>query len=314
VSRSSREGAVSSGNGGAAAADSAASNSWVAAMPAVFVLIWATGFIVARYGMPHAPPFTFLAWRFGLSALCFALWVAWSRPAWPQGRAQWAHLAVVGLLMHGGYLGGVWAAVKGGAPAGVVALVVGLRPVLTAVWVSMVGERASGEAALKPWQWAGLVLGFLGLALVLWPKLSVGIVSLQSLLLAVFALLSITAGTLYQKRHVQPCDARTANTVQLLAGLGLMLVLASFESETMRWHPELIGALAWSVLVLTLAGSSMLYLLIQRGAATQVTSLFYLVPPTTAVMAWLLFGERMAPVSMLGLGLAALGVALVVRR
>lgn len=280
----------------------------VRAMPAVFVLIWSTGFIVARYGMPHAPPMGFLAWRYALSIAAFALWIALARPAWPRDRAQWWHLAVTGVLMHGGYLGGVWAAVKAGISAGTVALIVGLQPVLTALWVSAAGS----ERRVTPRQWLGLLLGLVGLLLVLWRKLGVGEVTALNLALSVAALASITAGTLYQKRFVAPCDVRTANTVQLLAAFAVTAPLALAETEPIRLHPELVGAMAWSVLALTLGGSSLLYLLIARGAATKVTSLFYLVPPCTAVMAWLLFGEALSTPVVAGLGLTALGVWLVV--
>lgn len=291
------------------AAAANAETPFVRAMPAVFVLIWSTGFIVARYGMPHAPPLTFLAWRYALSVAAFALWIAIARPAWPRDRAQWLHLAVTGVLMHGGYLGGVWAAVKAGISAGTVALIVGLQPVLTAVWVSATGT----EQRIAPRQWAGLLLGLAGLVLVVWRKLDVGEVMALNLALSVLALASITAGTLYQKRFVAPCDVRTANTVQLLAALAVTAPLAALESEPMRLHPELIGAMAWSVLVLTLGGSSLLYLLIARGAATRVTSLLYLVPPCTAVLAWLLFDEALSALVIAGLALTALGVWLVVR-
>jgi drug/metabolite transporter (DMT)-like permease len=291
------------------AAEAAHAARLIAAMPWVFVLIWSTGFVVARYGMPHAPPMTFLAWRFGLSVLAFAAWIAWSRPAWPSGGRAWWHLIVTGVLMHGGYLGCVWAAIKAGAPAGTVALIVGLQPVLTALWVSWAGS----EAALRRLQWFGLWLGLVGLVLVVWRKLGGGDLTVATLGLTVTALVSITAGTLYQKRFVEPCDVRTANAVQLGAAFAVALPLALLETETLRWHPELIGALAWSVLVLTLGGSSMLYLLIQRGAATRVTSLFYLVPPCTAVLAWILFDERLTPLAVVGLVLTAIGVALVVR-
>jgi drug/metabolite transporter (DMT)-like permease len=282
-------------------------------MPAVFVLIWSTGFIVARYGMPHAPPLGFLALRFGLSAACFALWLTGSRVPWPQGRSQWLHLAVTGVLLHAGYLGGVWVAVKLGLGAGLAALVVGLQPVLTALWLA---SRSSDDRA-SGWQWAGLGLGLLGLVLVVWHKLGVGEAGLVSLLCAVLALVSITAGTLYQKRWVAPCDVRSANCVQLLAALLATLPLAVVEAFTplagWRWNAELAGALAWSVLVLTLGGSSLLYLLIQRGAATRVTSLMYLVPPCTALLAWFLFGESLGPLVVLGLLLSAAGVALVAK-
>jgi drug/metabolite transporter (DMT)-like permease len=279
----------------------------VAAMPAVFVLIWSTGFIVARYGMPHSPPFKFLAVRYLFSVLCFALWAFAARAVWPKGRSQVMHLGVTGMLMHAGYLGGVWAAVKDGMGAGLAALLVGLQPVLTAVWVSARGGDVRGR------QWAGLALGLAGLVLVVWQKLGLGEVNAVNLLFAFGALLSITAGTLYQKRFVQPCDVRTASLVQLTAALIITLPVALAEAEVMRWNGQLAGAMAWSVLALTLGGSSLLYLLIQRGAATAVTSLLYLVPPTTALMAWMLFGEPITVPTIAGMALTAAGVALVVR-
>jgi drug/metabolite transporter (DMT)-like permease len=278
-------------------------------MPTLFVLIWSTGFVVARYGMPHAPPLGFLTLRYALSVLAFGVWIALSRAAWPAGRAQWLHLAVAGLLIHAGYLGGVWAAVKGGIGAGTVALIVGLQPVLTAVWLSLAG----GSHTISRRQWLGLALGFGGLLLVVGHKLGAGEATAFNFGLAVFALLSITVGTLYQKRFVAPCDVRTANAVQIGAALLVTAPLAALEGGAWTTHPELVGAMAWSVLVLTLGGSSMLYLLIQRGAAAKVTSLLYLVPPCTALMAWLLFGEPLSGQVLAGIGVTAMGVALVVR-
>jgi drug/metabolite transporter (DMT)-like permease len=241
------------------------------------------------------------------------VWIALSRAAWPRGRAQWLHLAVSGVLMHAGYLGGVWAAVKSGMGAGTIALLVGLQPVLTAVWVSATSTSSDGESRVSSRQWLGLVLGLSGLLLVVWRKLGAGELTAWNLSLAAFSLLCITAGTLYQKRFVAPCDVRTANTVQLLAALAVSLPIALLEREPIVFHPHLIGAMAWSVVGLTLGGSSLLYLLIQRGAATRVTSLLYLVPPTTALMAWALFGESITPAMVLGMALTAVGVALVVR-
>jgi len=279
------------------------------AMPWVFVLIWSTGFVVARLGMPHAPPLGFLSVRYALSVACFALWIALARAALPP-RAQWIHLGVSGVLMHAGYLGGVWSAVKAGMGAGTVALLVGLQPVLTAIWLS---ATAGGQARVSARQWLGLLLGLVGLVLVVWRKLGVGEVTPANLLLATGALLSITAGTLYQKRFVRVADVRAASVVQLLAALAVSAPLAVLETEPMRWHPEMLAAMAWSVLALTLGGSSLLYLLIQRGAATQVTSLLYLVPPCTAGMARLLFGEAFTAPMLLGMLLTVAGVALVVR-
>jgi drug/metabolite transporter (DMT)-like permease len=282
----------------------------VRAMPAVFVLIWSTGFVVARYGMPHAPPLGFLAVRFALSVLATVVWILLSRAPWPSSRAQWGHLAVVGVLLHAGYLGGVWAAVKGGLGAGMAALIVGLQPLLTAGWVSASGQGPRVSVR----QWWGLALGLGGLVLVVWHKLGVGEAPAATVGLAGFALASITAGTLYQKRWVAPCDVRTANTVQLMAAFAVTAPLAWLESGAIDWrHPHFVGAMVWSVLVLTLGGSSLLYLLIQRGAATRVSSLMYLVPPCTALLAALLFGESLGLLVLAGLVLTALGVAWVVR-
>ena len=278
-------------------------------MPGVFVLIWSTGFVVARFGMPHAPPMRFLAWRFALSAVAFAVWVLLSRAAWPKGRQQWLHLAVVGVLMHAAYLGGVWSAVKLGIGAGTTALIVGLQPVLTALWVSASGQ----EHRIAARQWLGLGLGLAGLVLVVWNKLGHGEVTAHNLALCLMALLAITIGTLYQKRFVAPCDVRSASLVQLLAAFVVVLPLALLETEPIDATPALLGAMAWSVLVLTLGGSSLLYLMVQRGAATRVTSLMYLVPPCTALLAWLLFDELLTALVLAGLALTALGVGLVVR-
>lgn len=280
----------------------------IRAMPLVFVLIWSTGFIVARYGMPLAPPMTFLALRYTFSILCFLPWIVLARVAWPRTRAQWLHLSVTGILMHGGYLGGVWVAVKAGMGSGLVALIVGLQPVLTAFWLSSTGGHVTRR------QWLGLALGFAGLVLVVSQKFGAGgEADAFNLTCALFALLSITAGTLYQKRHVESCDVRSANTVQLMAALVVTLPFALFETEAIQWTSEFIAAMAWSVLALTIGGSSLLYILIQRGAATAVTSLLYLVPPTTALMAWVLFSEPITMVTLLGTALTAFGVSLVVR-
>jgi len=283
--------------------------SLLAAMPWVFVAVWSTGFVVARLAMPHAPPLSFLCWRYAFSLLAFGLWIRVAGVAWPQGRAQWGHLALSGVLMHAGYLGGVWAAVRAGIPAGTVALIVGLQPVLTAIWLSATGGRVTRR------QWAGLVLGFAGLVMVVSRKFGQGgEANWLNLSFAIAALLSITLGTLYQKRFVAPCDVRSANAVQLSAALLLTLPLALLETEAMRWNAELRWAMAWSVLALTLGGSSLLYLLIQRAAATSVTSLMYLVPPVTALIAWLLFAEPITALTVAGTALTAVGVALVVRQ
>ncbi|MBH2020601.1 MAG: DMT family transporter [Burkholderiales bacterium] len=288
-------------------------------MPAVFVLIWSTGFIVAKFGLPYAPPLTFLVLRYTFSIACFLVWIRFSRARWPQGRQQWLHLALTGVLMHAGYLGGVWVAVKGGMGSGLAALIVGLQPVLTALWLSWAGSPGSSsplaaQAQVTPRQWVGLALGLGGLLLVVARKFGSGSeVTALTLGCAVFALFCITVGTLYQKHFVQPTDVRSANAIQLAAALLVTLPFSLMETEAIVWNAEFMGAMAWSVLALTLGGSSLLYLLIQRGAATSVTSLLYLVPPTTALMAWALFGETITLATVAGTALTALGVSLVVR-
>ena len=296
---------------------SSPSSALIRAMPAVFVLIWSTGFIVAKFGLPYAPPLTFLVMRYALSIVCFLIWIRFTRARWPSGRQQWLHLGATGVLMHAGYLGGVWVAVKGGMGSGLTALIVGLQPVLTALWLSWAGASDPSNPArvqVTPRQWVGLALGLGGLLLVVARKFGTGSeVTALTLGCAVFALFSITVGTLYQKHFVQPTDVRSANAIQLAAALLVTLPFAFMETEAIVWNPQFMGSMAWSVLALTLGGSSLLYLLIQRGAATSVTSLLYLVPPTTAVMAWLLFGEAITLATVVGTAITALGVSLVVR-
>jgi len=291
------------------------SAAWVRAMPAVFVLIWSTGFIVARYGMPNAPPFSFLWLRYAFSIACFVIWIKISKVRWPQSRFEWFHLSVTGVLMHAGYLGGVWAAVKAGMGSGLSALIVGLQPVLTAIWLSSRDNTAENKVSRR--QWMGLLLGFFGLLLVVWHKLTEGSaldhVNPLNLSFAIMALLSITLGTLYQKSFVKPCDVRSANTVQLMAALIVTSPLAMLETEAVQLNAEFMGAMAWSVLGLTLGGSSLLYMLIQKGAAASVTSLMYLVPPSTALLAWFLFDEPMTAFTLVGMALTAWGVSWVVR-
>ena len=277
-------------------------------MPIVFVLIWSTGFIVARYGMPYAPPFHFLAWRYLFSITCFLFWIYFAKVAWPTHSRQWFHLAVTGALMHAGYLGGVWSAVKLGMGAGLTSLIVGFQPVLTGIWLSSTGGKVTKR------QWLGLILGFVGLMLVVSKKIESSLeVTPWSLVCILTALASITIGTLYQKKFVQPCDVRSANTVQLISALLLTAPLAFLEAGDMQWNLQLWGSMAWSVLGLTLGGSSLLYMLIQRGAAASVTSLMYLVPPTTALLAWILFDEVITALTLIGIALTAVGVSLVVR-
>lgn len=280
---------------------------WLRAMPGIFVLIWSTGFVSAKLAMPHAAPFSFLCARYAATIVCFMLWISWARPAWPQGRSQWLHLGITGILMHAGYLGGVWAAIKLGMSAGLSALIVSLQPIITAIWLSSQGSRVTKR------QWLGLALGLVGLAFVLSDKLGTVEVTLVPMLWVLLALASITIGTLYQKAWVKPCDVRTANTVQMIGALAVSLPLALIEPHHITWNLETITALTWAVLGLSMGASSLMYMMIQRGAVSRVTALLYLVPPTTAVIAWLMFGERITALMLLGMLIAAYAVYLVLK-
>ena len=281
-----------------------------AAVPALFVLMWATGFTGARLGLPYAPPITLLFLRFAIVvAIVLPVSLA-TRAPWPQGWRLRGHVAVVGLLMHSAYLGGVYCAIKAGVPSGVSALIVGLQPLLTAAVVGpLLGEKVT------PLQWLGLAIGLAGVALVLVEKLHFDSAQGWGVVLAFLGLLSITAATLYQKRFCGNVDLRTGAVIQYsAASLALLPLALALGWGPIEWSGDLIFALAWLVVVLSLGAVSILYLLIRKGAASRVTSLFYLTPPVAALLGWVLFDERLGPPALLGMGLAALGVALVMRR
>jgi drug/metabolite transporter (DMT)-like permease len=285
---------------------------WIAAMPLVFVVIWSTGFVVAKFGLPYAPPLTFLILRFiGVLAILLPL-VLIMRAPWPSGRI--AHIAVAGVLVQAGYLAGVWCAIKLGMPAGLSALIVGMQPVLTAFAAPLIGETVRGR------QWVGLVLGLCGVALVVANKITLIGLSWESISLCLMALFSITIGTLYQKRYCAYFDLRTGTLIQFAASLLVLLPFAVvFERftpalETVQWTPSFIGAILWAIFGLSIGAIFLLFALIRKSAATQVTSLLYLTPPTTALMAWLMFGEAFSMVGIIGMMLAVIGVAFVVRK
>ncbi len=291
---------------------STSSGLWIRAMPFVFVLIWSTGFIVAKFGLPYAPPLTFLTLRY-IGVLVALLPVVWLvRAPWPHGQVR--HIAISGILIHGGYLAGVWCAIKAGMPAGLAALMVGLQPVLTAFAAPLIGE------AVRARQWVGLVLGISGVALVVSSKISMIGLTMPTILQALMALLSITAGTLYQKRFSPRFDLRIGTAIQFFACLVVTLPFAvvlegltpSFDA--VQWTPQFIGALLWAVLALSIGAVFLLFALIRKSAATEVTSLLYLTPPTTALMAWLMFGEVFSLTGALGMLLAITGVAFVVKK
>ena len=280
--------------------------------PALFVLLWSTGFVGAKYGLPYAEPFTLLSLRMVLAAVLLAGLAALVGSERLSRTSSW-HAAVVGTFLHAGYLGGVFYAISIGTPAGVAAVVVSLQPVLTAVLAArLLAERLVAR------QWLGLLLGVAGVALVVGPGLTAsasarGSLPLAGLLACVVALASGTTATLYQKRHGDDIPLLPGTAVQYAAAAGVLLVLATAtESMTLRWTPQLLAALVWLVLVLSLGAVLLLLLLLRRGSASSVSSLLYLVPPAVAVEAYVMFDERLVPLSVLGVVVAAAGVALVV--
>lgn len=281
-------------------------------MPLFFVLLWSSGFIVAKFGLPYAPPLTFLLMRF-LGVLVFLVpAVLLLRAPWPRGKV-W-QVALAGVLVQAGYLIGVWCAIKLGMPAGLSALIVGMQPILTAFAAPLIGEK------VLPRQWLGLLFGIGGVALVVAAKIKLTGLSAEAIALCVLALLSITAGTMYQKRHCPQFDLRTGTVIQFAASTVVVLPLAIlFEGWTpdfaaVRWTPQFIGALLWSVMGLSIGAIFVLFALIRRSDATQVTSLMYLTPPTTAIMAWLMFGEVFNLLGVAGMVLAVTGVFFVVSK
>jgi drug/metabolite transporter (DMT)-like permease len=281
----------------------------VAVMPAIFVLLWSTGFIGAKLGLPAAPPFTFLLLRFIVVGSTLAAAAFFLRSPWPRRGAEIGRIALVGLLIHGAYLGGVFFAIAQGVPAGVAALMVSLQPLATALLSGpYLGERLSGR------QWLGLVLGFAGVVLVVVDKLAWREGDLAGVLGAMVALAGITAGTLYQKRHSTGMNLVTGSCVQFAAAGIAVLPLALFvETRPVEWTHSFVFALLWLSFVLSIGAMTLFHLLIRRGAAARVASLFYLTPAVTAVLAWLLFGETLSALAIGGMIVATLGVALVTR-
>ena len=271
----------------------------------ILVLIWSTGFVIARLSMPYVEPATFLFWRFlGVLLAMAVLNFVW-RIEWPKW-SQMKHIAVAGILLQFGYLLGVWIAVRLGMTAGLVAIIVGLQPIITAWFAAWVSEKVSLR------QWIGLGFGFAGVALVVLEKISFAHIPVLSYVLAFAALLSITFGTLYQKKYCPVFDLRAGSSIQF--GASAILCFACmyfFESGVMVWNAPVIGALLWAIFPLSIGSISLLFMMIRQGAATKVTSLLYLTPPSTALMAWILFDEPFNLMMAAGLALTMTGVVLV---
>ena len=286
----------------------------LAAMPGIFVLLWSTGFIGAKFGLPYAEPFTFLFIRFALTLMLLIPLTWLMRISWPSSPRLWKHIAVSGLLVHGTYLGGVFYGIYLGMPAGLAALLVGLQPLLTAACAGpLLGERLTKQ------QWLGLLLGLIGISLVLGSKLELGSTLFSgfgagALISVMAALAGISLGTLYQKRYCTSMPLLSGAVIQYIAagvllGFGALL----FESREVEWSMTFILTLGWLVLILSIAAILLLMALIKKGEASRVASLFYLVPPVTALQAWWLFDERLPLLGLAGMVIAIIGVVMVVR-
>ncbi|WP_437321847.1 DMT family transporter [Sorangium sp. So ce385] len=276
--------------------------------PPLFVVIWSTGFIVARLVAPHAEPLTFLLVRYALAGLVLALVAVVARVPWPRAARSWRDGLVAGALLHGFYLGGVFWSVKHGLPAGISALVAGLQPLVTAALAGpLLGERVS------PRRWLGIGLGFLGACLVVFPKLGAGVPPL-SLAVAVLGMLSMTLGTLWQKRTGGAVDLRVNAVIQYIgAALVTLPMVLLTEQRRMELTLPLCAGLLWAVFGLSIGAVGLLLTLIRQGAVVGVATLLYLVPPVAALMAFGLFGETLSLVQVAGMAVAALGVYAVVR-
>ncbi len=275
------------------------------AFPAIFVLLWSTGFIGARMGMPFAEPFSFLSLRFALAILILGALTLLTRAPWPGWRLA-VHSMVVGVLLHGIYLGAVFWTIDHGMPAGISAMIVGLQPIMVAVLAGpTLGERISAR------HWTGLLIGVAGLVLVLAPKFefaSSGITPIN-ILVSIGAMFGSTFATIYQKKFATKVPLRAGTFWQYVGALLPCALYATvFENFTFEWNGQLIFAFAWLVLVLSIAAVFLLMLLIRDGSVAKVSSLFYLVPASTAIIAYFLFGETLNPVQFFGMALCAIGV------
>ncbi|MGL4438956.1 MAG: DMT family transporter [Bosea sp. (in: a-proteobacteria)] len=284
-------------------------------MPVLFVLIWSTGWLSAGYSAPYADALTFLSLRFACAALLLGLLSVMLGAEWPKDWRGWLHALVAGILLHGIYLGGVWWAVRHGLPAGISALIAALQPIMTAalsLW--LVRERVS------PVRWAGIAVGFVGIALVLAPKL-IGIAPgtlmlvLVPILINIGGMVAVTAGSFYQKRFQQSGDLRTMTTVQYLGAIMVTLPLAyALEPMVIVWNMTMVLVLAWSVIGLSLGGIGLYLLLIRRGEVSRAATLIYLVPPAAAVETYFLLGERLSSIQIVGMAVTVIGVILASRK
>ncbi|MBK20299.1 MAG: EamA family transporter [Rhodospirillaceae bacterium] len=275
----------------------------ILAVSLLFVVLWSSGHITSKLGLPFIEPFQFLTIRFSLSAILLFAIAFFMRAAWPSDKMQIVHIVIAGLLMHAAYLGGVFVAIDLGLAAGALAVITGIQPILTGVTV---GPVLKEQVAWR--QWVGLILGFAGVAMVVWEKATFEGTPVTSFIAAFLCLFAITGGTLYQKKFCEDHDIRSMNALQLgVAALVCGAISFLFEAAEINWTGTLVFAIGWQVIVLSAIAYSLFYWLLRRGQAIRVTSLFYLMPPTTAIMGYFLFEEVFGLLGLAGLFTAMLG-------
>ena len=277
--------------------------------PGIFVLLWATGFLIAKLGVPYAQPLTILAIRFVLAAVMMAGVAFVMRASWPRSWRRIGHIATIGILLQAVYLGGCYIAIYAGMPAGMAALIVGFQPILTAAMAGpILGERT------RPLQWIGIAIGFVGLMMVLWERIVIDLSHPAALLFAVLSLLGITSATIYQKRFCPSFDLRSGTAIQYLAASVVMVPLAFFLGiGDIVWAPTFIFALTWLVIVLSGVSIALLTWMISRGAASKVASLFYLTPPIAAIGSYFWFDETLSRLALGGMAVIVFGLYLLNR-
>ena len=281
----------------------------IAATPLIFVVSWSTGNIFTKLGLPHAEPFTFLTIRFALATVLIAVIAMIYRAKWPTSAREVGHILVAGTLVYTVYLCAVFIAIDQGVSTGTAALIAGLQPILTAAVVG----RILGET-VTPRQWLGLALGLVGVTLVVWRKLAIDEGTGYGMAFATLAMLGLTAGMIYQKRFCATMDLKTGTAIQLAGAALATLVLALiFETRVVAWTGEFVLALGWLIVVLTVGAYMLLFYLLAIGAASKVASLFYLTPPTTAVMGYFVFNETFGVLALIGMAVAVVGYMMAVK-
>jgi len=281
--------------------------------PGLFVFLWSTGFIGVKYGIPYAPPFYFIAIRMAIAACLLFIAISFLRKSQPITRAIIWPSTLIGLTLHGAYLGGCFFAVSRGMPAGIAALIVSLQPVL----VSLFAAKYLNEP-LRPRAVFGLTLGLVGLFVVVIPRINItgtNAISLVAVTASVIGLLGGTSGTILQKKYGGAIPTLAGTSIQYAATALVLLVLALlFEEPNITWSPEFIGALTWLVLALSFGAILLLFFLLAQGSAASVSSLYYLVPAVTAIIAYFLFDEHISTLSLIGTAITVVGVWLVVSK